>query len=116
MGMISSIYFNPLFSKKKKKKPKQAKFKRVKGEPPYRHGMGGDFYQTREWRKLRWDVLTASDGRCGMCGRGKKHGVVLHVDHILPRSKYPSVELDRSNLQVLCEDCNLGKSATYWKA
>ena len=70
------------------------------------------FYHSREWRELRWKVLTAGDGKCVMCGRGKKDGIILHVDHIKPRSKYPHLELEFSNLQVLCEDCNLGKSNT----
>lgn len=42
----------------------------------------------------------------------------MHVDHIKPRSKYPALELVLSNLQVLCEDCNLGKLAhdeTDWR-
>lgn len=29
-----------------------------------------------------------------------------HVDHILPRSRFPQYELDISNMQVLCEHCN----------
>ena len=73
---------------------------------------GFSFYDTREWRELRWRVLTASDGKCNMCGRSKDDGVVMHVDHIKPRSKFPALELEFSNLQVLCEDCNLGKSNT----
>jgi hypothetical protein len=38
--------------------------------------------------------------------------VQIHVDHIKPRSSYPELELDIKNLQVLCRDCNLGKSNT----
>ena len=38
-------------------------------------------------------------------------GVVLHVDHIKPRSKFPELELSLDNTQVLCADCNLGKGA-----
>lgn len=33
----------------------------------------------------------------------------MHVDHIKPRSKYPELELEFTNLQILCADCNLGK-------
>jgi 5-methylcytosine-specific restriction endonuclease McrA len=57
-------------------------------------------------------VLRASRGVCELCGAGPSPGHPLHVDHIKPRSRYPELELDPSNLQVLCEDCNLGKSNT----
>lgn len=42
------------------------------------------------------------------CGASKR----IHVDHIFPRSKYRHLELDFSNLQVLCEGCNVEKSNT----
>ena len=35
---------------------------------------------------------------------------VMHVDHIKPRSKFPDLELEFDNLQILCKACNLGKS------
>jgi len=71
------------------------------------------FYKTKEWIRLRYRVLRANDGNCSCCGRNYRiHKVVLHVDHIKPRSKYPSLELDFNNLQILCEDCNLGKGNT----
>ncbi|MFS1702736.1 HNH endonuclease [Alteromonas sp. AMM-1] len=69
-----------------------------------------NFYQTRAWRALRLRVLSESGGSCSYCGSGTEHGTVLHVDHIKPRSKYPHLALDIANLQVLCEDCNLGKA------
>lgn len=79
---------------------------------PYTPGMKTNFYATREWRELRWRVISKSIAECVICGRNhKQHGVVLHVDHIKPRSRYPELELDESNMQVLCEDCNLGKGA-----
>ena len=68
------------------------------------------FYSTREWRELRYKVISASNGLCTACGAKAGESVRLHVDHIKPRSKYPELELDINNLQVLCEDCNLGKS------
>ena len=48
------------------------------------------------------------------CGRSKKeHGVVIHVDHIKPRSKFPELALEFDNLQILCDDCNIGKCNKY---
>jgi len=68
------------------------------------------FYQSEAWREARYKALRHSDGRCQLCGRSKRaDGVILHVDHIKPRSRFPELALDVANLQVLCEDCNLGK-------
>lgn len=72
------------------------------------------FYNSREWKELRARVLERYECKCMMCGRSPKmHGVVIHVDHIKPRSKYPHLSLVFENLQLLCEDCNLGKSNKY---
>lgn len=68
------------------------------------------FYNSLAWRKLRYSVLRENESTCKRCGRGLSDGIKLHVDHIKPRSKYPELALDHSNLRVLCEDCNLGKS------
>ncbi|MEI9535768.1 HNH endonuclease [Enterobacter cancerogenus] len=51
-------------------------------------------------------------GRCRACGVTAQHGVVMLVDHIKPRSKFPHLALEINNLQVLCEDCNKAKSNT----
>jgi 5-methylcytosine-specific restriction endonuclease McrA len=37
-----------------------------------------------------------------------KEGAILHVDHIIPRSKGGKDEMD--NYQTLCHKCNIGKS------
>jgi len=78
-----------------------------------------EFLVTREWRELRYRVLRKRGGSCECCGRNyRDHGVVVHVDHIKPRSKYPHLSLVFENLQVLCEDCNIGKSnkdQTDWR-
>lgn len=72
------------------------------------------FFTSIEWRKIRYAALELHGATCQCCGRSnKKHGVILHVDHIKPRSKYPELSLKISNLQVLCEDCNLGKSNIF---
>lgn len=80
--------------------------------PVYKKGMESEFYNTKAWRDLRWKVLEKYGSKCSICGRNNKdHGVILHIDHIKPRSKYPELELEFDNMQVLCEDCNLGKGA-----
>ena len=73
-----------------------------------------EFYMSHEWRKLRAKALEHYGCKCMMCGRSPQtHKVILHVDHIKPRSKHPELSLEFSNLQILCEDCNLGKSNRY---
>jgi hypothetical protein len=56
---------------------------------------------------VRYRLLKKADGRCSLCGATKKE-TVLHIDHIVPRSR--GGLNDESNLQVLCLKCNLGKS------
>lgn len=77
------------------------------------------FYASREWRELRYETLRLNaiahthDGgpQCRLCGKTAwADGVTLHVDHIKPRSLFPELALSPANLQVLCSDCNIGKS------
>lgn len=69
-----------------------------------------DFFKKAEWQKLRYRVIKKYNGKCCCCGRSQAdHGVIIHVDHVEPRSWKPELELDEDNLQTLCEDCNLGK-------
>lgn len=76
--------------------------------PPKRPALQG-FYQTAQWQRLRYDALYASSGRCELCGRSAKDGVILNVDHIKPIRCHPDLALDPANLQVLCGACNAGK-------
>lgn len=74
--------------------------------------------QTREYQiklerakmtdSLRFDILKRDNYRCQICGSTAQDGVKLHVDHIIPVSKGGKTE--PSNLQTLCDRCNLGKS------
>lgn len=61
-------------------------------------------------RPGKWYAVLARDKwTCCSCGRSTRaHGVLLEVDHIVPRSKGGTDDLD--NLQTLCKKCNLGKS------
>ncbi|MES9969981.1 MAG: HNH endonuclease [Candidatus Thiodiazotropha sp.] len=60
--------------------------------------------------KLRLKVFKRDSYKCVLCGRSPatEHGVVLHVDHIIPFSE--GGETSEENLQTLCQECNLGKS------
>lgn len=68
------------------------------------------FYTSDEWRALRYEALKIYGRKCLVCGATPELGAVLHVDHVKPRSLYPELELSLANLQILCADCNLGKS------
>jgi len=90
------------------------KAKRAKANKKKQYTTGKGFYNSKEWLKIRVRVLEKYGCECMMCGRSKKnHGVVIHVDHIKPRSKYPELELDINNLQILCDQCNIGKGNRY---
>jgi len=65
------------------------------------------FYDTPEWQRVRYVILTKYGRTCMLCRTTEGE---MHVDHIRPRSKFPDLELDPDNLQVLCKACNLGKS------
>ena len=76
------------------------------------------FLTSRAWRELRYLALKNTEGRCECCGGSAKDGIQLHVDHIQPRSARPDLALALDNLQVLCDDCNVGKGAwdaTDWR-
>jgi hypothetical protein len=77
------------------------------------------FYQTKEWRTLRYHVIRKYGNVCMCCGKSPKDGAIIEVDHIMPRSSFPEYALAEHNLQVLCAVCNSGKSNIYmddWSA
>lgn len=65
--------------------------------------------------RLRVKVLTRDRSTCVMCGASptKDSKVHLHIDHIIPWSKGGATILD--NLQTLCSNCNIGKSAEMFE-
>lgn len=76
------------------------------------------FFEGRAWKELRYKALQVCGGKCQACGASARDGSILHVDHVKPRYKFPKLELELSNLQVLCADCNIGKGAwdeTDWR-
>lgn len=59
------------------------------------------------WRQ-RAQVLLRDGATCKMCGARPEDGAKLHVDHIVPYANGGETVLE--NLQILCEQCNIGKS------
>lgn len=106
-----AVQMGYVMAKKSQPKPRPV----FEPTPAYQTGMGALFYKTREWRELRYKVLLKFGRKCQCCG---EIGGYIHVDHIKPRSLFPSLELHEDNLQVLCEACNMGKSnkdSTDWR-
>ena len=57
---------------------------------------------------IRWQVFERDDFKCVACGKSAHDGAILHIDHIKPKSKGGSNNID--NYQTLCHLCNIGKS------
>jgi len=74
--------------------------------------IGKDFYDTWEWKEARFAALKRHGRQCQCCGwtPGSSAGNYLVVDHIKPLRLHPQLALDPDNHQVLCNDCNMGKS------
>lgn len=70
-----------------------------------------EFYKSTQWCRLSYDVKIERGRRCECCGATPADGARIITDHIKPIRKYWHLRLQRSNLQVLCDDCNLGKGS-----
>jgi 5-methylcytosine-specific restriction endonuclease McrA len=65
------------------------------------------FEKSAEWKALKAEFMKTVPHVCVQCGAKSR----LHVDHIKPKSKYPELALEMTNLQLLCKDCNFEKAA-----
>lgn len=89
-----------------------------KKKPVRRKKSKDTFYRSNAWKELRYEKLRTTQ-YCECCGKKKNdrlengERVKLTIDHIKPRSKYPELSLDITNLQVLCQSCNSGKSNLF---
>ena len=84
-------------------------------KPKKKKKTNAKFYISQEWKELRYKAIKTYGKKCMCCNSTDK---TIHVDHIKPRSLYPDLALELSNLQILCADCNLGKSnkdQTDWR-
>lgn len=59
--------------------------------------------------KFRYQAFQVYGMKCMCCGVGKNE-LPLELDHILPISIYPEKEFEFNNTQILCANCNSGKS------
>jgi predicted restriction endonuclease len=63
--------------------------------------------RTANWRQ-RAIVLMQDGATCRLCGASPLTGARMHIDHIVPWDQGGQTVVE--NLQVLCEQCNVGKS------
>ena len=74
--------------------------------PPKKKHTKPAFYSTQEWMSAKTRVYTRDGKVCSRCFGIER----LNIDHIIPRSKVPSMALDDINLRVLCWPCNSAKN------
>lgn len=89
-----------------------------KKRPPIPFAATSKFLNSFAWRRMRMEVLTERGAKCECCGATPDHGARMCVDHVKPRKLYPELALEKSNLQVLCGECNHGKGnwdETDWR-
>lgn len=72
------------------------------------------FYQSREWRQVAYKCKIRDGRVCMCCGDHPRSGVRIVSDHIIPLRVRWDLRLDPSNIQTLCDECNLGKGS--WSA
>jgi 5-methylcytosine-specific restriction endonuclease McrA len=73
-----------------------------------RHRATAQYQRSLMTPTLRTKILERDGRRCVICGASASDGVKLHIDHIVPIAK--GGKTIESNLRVLCDQCNLGKS------
>lgn len=113
-------------------KPKQAKSPKPKPQarviqvvttpanvlPSITREQATEFYESREWKTVRYKAIRRAKGVCETCGAAPGNGIYLNIDHIKPLRFFWSLRLDLENLQCLCSDCNTGKGnwdQTNWR-
>lgn len=71
------------------------------------------WYNTTEWRRLRWAIIERDRFTCQWpgCGRVEADTAQLVADHIEPHRGDARLFWDRMNLQTLCKPCHDGPKA-----
>lgn len=113
-GFCSRQCSGKISKRRKRTKKKRAFEKRIAFlKTVAQKEIGANFYLSGRWRVLRYEVIKERGNACEVCGASPAllAGTVIHVDHIKPRHLFPYLEFEKSNLQILCEQCNKGKGA-----
>jgi len=103
--------------------PKKEKAPKVKAAAAPKPASGlkdaiAEFYDSWDWKTLRYVVLKERGRKCECCNLSADDGAVMNVDHVKPIRLHWDLRLVKSNLQVLCKDCNMGKGSwdqTDWR-
>ena len=64
------------------------------------------FYQSREWRMLRAEVMRRDKGLCVNCLKQGKYSQAKSVHHIVKVKDDWSRRLDMDNCKALCDRCH----------
>ena len=85
-----------------------------------------DYLKFNYWRYINGDfecgttaesrvwVEEHSDWYCPICSEQYRDRGGRTIDHKLPRSQYPWLSLEWSNLWVICRACNREKGEKHW--
>ena len=92
------------------KSEKEQLYRDLGGKGSPEHYKPDAFYKSDRWRSLRQQCIARYGSIC--MNPHCRSQESIEVDHVLPRSKYPHLEYELENLQVLCRSCNLRKSDT----
>lgn len=80
------------------------------GKGVYRYDPSGVYKPQRDFTSAQRLEIFERDGyQCVICGKGKKHGVALHVDHIMPKELGGDATI--VNGQTLCSQHNMLKKS-----
>lgn len=81
-----------------------------KGELPSRKHTQA-FYATLAWKELSYRTRTRYPPRCMLCLKPGSETNPLVCDHIKPLRFNWELRLDPNNMQILCNNCNIGKGS-----
>lgn len=69
------------------------------------------FYVSVAWRRLAYRIKLERGAVCECCGARAEDGARIVTDHIRPVRFYWHLRLTETNVQNLCDDCNIGKGS-----